>query len=369
MKRIFILLTVFCLLGALVPSTNAYASFYETNGVYEHFELPVNGASGFAAVDINLRQYDDGSGSILQVVKAGEAFTILEDNGYAYLKVQTPEGKVGYAFSDYVMVNLPDVIPSIVYECVNSEYAVYHSAGKNLPQITGRQLYNVKATNLRFNGKEQYAMPLLYKAAMKVQIAQRLAMKYGESLKICETYRPKETQMSVANSLNVLMQSDADVYKAINTSPWHKGWFISQGVSNHQRGIAMDVTLVKVNKTVTKYCGIFPYTEVVDYTEREMPTSMHELSAAAATFTTPVSSKTTDWKTATYANTMTPAAVRLQKYCTAAGLTPLASEWWHFEDQTACKKGTGEFYILGGNLVYKNGRFTEVHNTTSKQPK
>jgi hypothetical protein len=29
---------------------------------------------------------------------------------------------------------------------------------------------------------------------------------------------------------------------------------------------------------------------------------------------------------------MNDAAIRLQTYCAKAGLTPLASEWWHFND-------------------------------------
>jgi D-alanyl-D-alanine dipeptidase len=43
------------------------------------------------------------------------------------------------------------------------------------------------------------------------------------------------------------------------------------------------------------------------------------------------------------------AAQRLQKYCTDAGLTPLASEWWHFNDlytrQLVTNTGTGDFVL------------------------
>jgi D-alanyl-D-alanine dipeptidase len=84
-----------------------------------------------------------------------------------------------------------------------------------------------------------------------------------------------------------------------------------------------------------------------------MPTKMHELSEAAATFTGPVSgSSRTAWKSATLSASMNAPAKRLQKYMTNAGLTPLASEWWHFNDLdalelTSADKSTGK-YVLSG---------------------
>ena len=69
-----------------------------------------------------------------------------------------------------------------------------------------------------------------------------------------------------------------------------------------------------------------------------MPTPIHELSMAAATYTKPVAIfSTTAWKSATLAPDMAAnqPALALQRYCTSAKLTPLASEWWHFNDLAA----------------------------------
>ena len=66
-----------------------------------------------------------------------------------------------------------------------------------------------------------------------------------------------------------------------------------------------------------------------------MPTPIHELSKAAATYVGPVASHSpTAWKSAKMTDTMAAnqPALALQRYCTEAGLTPLASEWWHFND-------------------------------------
>ena len=50
------------------------------------------------------------------------------------------------------------------------------------------------------------------------------------------------------------------------------------------------------------------------------------------------------------ADTMNEAALLLRTYCTDAGLTPLASEWWHFNDlstrsQVLDNQGIGDFLI------------------------
>ena len=66
-----------------------------------------------------------------------------------------------------------------------------------------------------------------------------------------------------------------------------------------------------------------------------MPTPIHELSKASATFVGPVASHSpTAWKSAQLTDTMSSnkPAMALQRCCTEAGLTPLASEWWHFND-------------------------------------
>ena len=82
-----------------------------------------------------------------------------------------------------------------------------------------------------------------------------------------------------------------------------------------------------------------------------MPTAMHELSAASAIFAAPVDSKSrTAWKSAAPAASMNKAALRLQNYCTRAGLTPLASEWWHFNDldsvdANASNQSTGRYTL------------------------
>lgn len=90
--------------------------------------------------------------------------------------------------------------------------------------------------------------------------------------------------------------------------------------------------------------GDYGYQWVLSYEELEMPTQFDELSPRAATFAYPVSGD--GWKTAPYSDSMTKGAILLQNYATSAGLVPLASEWWHFDDPNS---GSGA--ILGDFML------------------
>jgi D-alanyl-D-alanine dipeptidase len=114
-------------------------------------------------------------------------------------------------------------------------------------------------------------------------------------------------------------------------------WFIATGISNHQRGCAIDVSLARVIDQAYASAGQYRYLTVNEFSLYEMPSPMHELSVKAAIYRRPVSSDSaTAWQNATWSDGMAAneAAQNLQKYCTDAGLTPLSSEWWHFNDLT-----------------------------------
>lgn len=213
-------------------------------------------------------------------------------------------------------------------------------------------MYNVLEYNNRLE-KEEYIMPVLYPMAIKIANVQKEALENGDSLKIYESYRPYEVQVKVSNVLGNLMYANEEVYKGVMTKPWEKTWFISTSISNHQRGVAIDVSLVQVKETEYKYCGSYSYITVSKYEEYTMPTQIHELSKASVTFTTAVSSNSkTKWKSATLASSMTNAAIKMQNYFTNNDLTPLASEWWHFNDLDAKtlvgnKYSTGKYYLSG----------------------
>ncbi|MBO5999883.1 MAG: hypothetical protein J6P87_09360 [Lachnospiraceae bacterium] len=314
------------------------------------FELPVSGAAGFASVAMNIT---DSYGKIVGSLQQGEAFTINRDVG-SLLTITKADGTSGYIPENLCMVNLPDILPSILYTDTNSDSSIFRSSGYDLPGITGQKLYNARYYNYRLR-RIQYVMPVLYHMAEKVAAAQKAALSGGYTLNIYETYRPHPVQMKISDSLTVLMNENPTVERNVNKSPWNKGWFIAVSLSNHQIGCAMDVSLARIVQAETGDCGGYAYLNVTQYEECRMPTQMHEISSAACVFTTPVDSKSkTAWIGVELAPSMTEDAVTLQNICTGAGMSPLASEWWHFNDLDAKAENTGSLsygqYYLPENL-------------------
>ena len=301
----------------------------------------------------------------LALVASGTPFTVLrEEGGWWQVAVttdyftdeeqtQTQRGEItGWLEHKYCLVNLPDVIPSIIYDATNSYSSHFRSCGKVIPEVTGEAFYPSKTYNERL-GKMEFMMPVLYSMAFKLCEAQQSALAEGNSLILYEGYRPHEVQTKVLNSLSAMTRTDPEVKEAVTGAPWKISWFISGGYSNHQRGYAVDMGLAKVSETKEYTTGGYRYVRVWNYERYEMPTPIHELSRAAATYTAPVTiNSTTAWKNAemTQAMASNEPALGLQRYCTGAELTPLASEWWHFNDlstrsQVLDNQGIGDFLI------------------------
>lgn len=324
--------------------------------VPQNFELPLEGSTGFAgAAVMPLYEKPDENSTVLRRLAAGDMFYIRKESG-AYWQVCLLDGTVGWLEHAFCMINLPDVLPSIVYENPNATASIFKTCGEDIEGITGQKLYDGLFYNQRL-ARDEYVMPINYAMAKKVGAAQKSALQAGDCLKIVETFRPYEVQMLVKDAVYAKARADKELMAALNKGAWNIGWFIATSLSNHQRGVAMDTTLLRVTgQTEHKMAGC-SFVQVTGE-EYAMPSAMHELSSAAACFTAPVSSgSATAWKRATASASMTDGARRLQGYCTNAGMTPLASEWWHFNDLDAqntvrMTSGNGKF-LLDGCVSWK----------------
>lgn len=293
-------------------------------------ELPIEGATGYAAAAIGMYAEPAGEGELLITLSPGQAFVITGERG-GWWQVRM-DGLTGWVQHDSCLINLPDVIPSIVYQNTNASASLFRSSGREIPGITGQALYDASSYNARF-GYETCNMAVLYATAKQLADAQDRALADGYTLVLYEGFRPYQTQIAVAEALSALAETDETVRSGIASEPWSINWFIATGVSSHQWGYAVDVSLARVTAVEQETCGPYVYTRVTGCEELEMPTAMHELSSAAASLTQPVASTNlTAWQEVSPAPAMTEAALALRGYCTAAGLTPLASEWWHFND-------------------------------------
>lgn len=343
---------------AAAASSAAQGLITNDNGVLkagikvpDYFELPLEGATGLVgSAKLELYAEPTENSALLRTLAAGDMFYIRQESG-KYWQVCVLDGTIGWLQSNYCMINLPDVLPSVIYQNPNAVSAVFVTRGEAISGVTGQKLYDGLFYNPRL-GRDEFVMLINYNMAKKVGAIQKNALKEGDSLKIIETFRPYEVQMKVKDALYAKARADKTLMAALNEGSWNIGWFIATSLSNHQRGVAMDTTLVHVSDSTSYSLGGCPFVRVTGE-EYEMPSVMHELSPLACCFAKPVSSSSkTAWKSAAEASGMTDGARKLQSYCTAADLTPLASEWWHFNDLDAQSlisrsSGNGKFWLEG----------------------
>jgi len=290
------------------------------------FEKNIKGSTGWATINLSIRESANDSSNILGTVNSGDAFLIMSEEG-DYWKVKY-NGVIGYVNHNYCMINLPDIIPSIKYNISNASSSIYRSSNVDIPDITGTRLYSVgKVMNYKI-GREEYIVPSLYSTAKMIYNGQVRALNDGYSLMIYDSYRPRSVSTLIANKLNILYQNNATVKDKIDYSTgldgtryfWGQSWFLAQSLSTHNVGSAIDVTLFDLNSN----------SEVV------MPTLMHELSTDAIKYYSGNVSKISDNYSVGMLNN--EYARKLDGYMTGAGMQTLASEWWHFQDKSGYER-------------------------------
>lgn len=308
-----------------VPEDITYLNHMEQGGF---FELPLRGASGLMGVNSELFQEMDGN--IIRNLTSGEGFYVLQEEG-DWWEIMLQDGTSGWVLWEHCLINLPDVVPSIVYDNPYASLCTSCSLGKDIPNVTGEKLYHCSFFNKRLN-KEEYLTPVLYETAKKIQKLQQNALSDGYSLSIYEGFRPAKVQQQLVEGLSTLMAEDQEVNEALTSAPWNSAWFVNTGISSHQKGQAVDMTLVEVIETAVFYTGDYQYLGVIKHKELDMPTPFDELSPLSAVYSAPISTSDDRWKSTPFSDTMTESAILLHNYAIEVGFLPLASEWWHFTD-------------------------------------
>lgn len=297
-------------------------------------ELPVAGCAAWTVCAVG--QIPAGTACEILGLSGDNARCLLRDGS----ETELPQA--------YLMANLPDLIPSMVFDDTNAYGSLFKSSGEDLDAVTGEALYDARAWDARL-GRDEYMMPMLLQACVKLCAAQQEALKRGKTLVLYEAFRPYETQMQVKKALDRAIARSETVRKGI--SGWDKSWFIAQGRSNHQQGIAVDIALAEIKRYErTEYSGR-PGIRITEYEPCPAQSGMHELSKRAASLSYGASSRSRDaWRAVPANPSETAGAAELKQIMTGAGFTPLASEWWHFNDLDALDAsggaGNGRFYIL-----------------------
>ena len=122
--------------------------------VPQNFELPLEGSTGFAGAAVMLLyERPDGTSTVLRRLAVGDMFYIRQESG-AYWQVCLLDGTVGWLENELCMINLPDVLPSVVYDNPNAKASIFKTCGKDIEVITGQKLYDGLFYNQRLGRDE-----------------------------------------------------------------------------------------------------------------------------------------------------------------------------------------------------------------------
>ena len=249
-------------------------------------------------------------------VETGTAFCVLEEkDGMFGIGIG---GEVCYIDSNYCLINLPEYMGDLCsYKITNSYSSRYMMHEFELPGMTGRVTAGYGYVK---QSDGSYLVPLLYPTAQKLIVAAQSAIDQGYKLKIYDAFRPnvatremyslaqkmlneylpEKTYTGASISSLRLPAEDPTTltYGEVMLGGYSLTYYVAQGRSNHNLGIALDLTLEKLE----------------DGKEVRMQTSMHDLSQYSGLKYNTKSART------------------LAEIMKGAGFTTLVSEWWHFND-------------------------------------
>lgn len=306
--------------GQIQRDTYVNYIYLDANGVAQDkigtFSATLYGARAWANQKLNIRQQGNGKSAILGTVPEGAKMKIVGGESGSYIKIEYG-GQIGYVYSNYIFINLPDIIPDVIYDITNAYSSIFKAGGKNIPGITGQKLYRFNKEYNAKIGKSTFYAPLLYPVAKKFQNAYNLASKNGRSFKVYDTYRPRPVEELVTAKYKALYNSDSAVKKMVDYDSkgnyWGWTWFMTKtGTSRHCQAIALDLALTDRNGN-----------------ELAAQSTMHTLDTRSLYST----GKGFDVNR------------ELSSYMTQSGFSTLKSEWWHYEDNTYENNAYETFYI------------------------
>lgn len=305
--------------NVLVKNTYVDYIYLDSNGVAQkkigNFSATLYGAVAWANQDLNIRAKATQNSKKIGTVDAGDKMTILssENSSTKYIKIKY-NNQVGYVYSNFIYINLPDVIPDMIYSISNADKSIYKTSGKSIPNVTGVNLYGFTKKYNKKIGKTTYYAPLLYPVAKQLQKAYNTALSQGYNLKIYDTYRPYDVSVKINKEFKSLYNSNKTVKKGIDYdkdgSYWGTGWFLANSISLHNRGVAIDLALTDSRGN-----------------ELSAQTPMHTL----------------DTRSVRKYNNST--ANKLSKIMTSVGFETLDSEWWHFQENNYKKSVANSFKL------------------------
>lgn len=231
-------------------------------------------------------------------VPADERFIVIAEKADEFL-ICYQEQYIWIKSSD-VLVNIACFIPNLDVRLAMSQQTNYFQmADETIDGITNRQFYTAEGSK---NGTEAW---LRYETATKLKNAQEKFTEDGYGIVIYDAYRPYSTTVEFQKAYRNFLNQKPKSFKTEWFGKLGESWFLAQKASSHNFGVAVDMTLKKLDSN-----------EVV-----EMPATIHTLDKRSAYYMWK-DSKTEEAKAARY----------MKDVMEECGFSYLKSEWWHFQD-------------------------------------
>ena len=341
MKRMLCLLLILvCCVSvfAVTPVTSAAAASNVKIG--RNFDRSIVGARGWALIPIDTH---DSDGNAVRL-NAGDGFIIKSayqtENHVDKWKVMWKNCTV-YVRCEDCMINLADVFVDLskASNVTKDTQGVYFNITNNSKNIYEYLEADPKKGNIVVNGQKFTSTPLLpdvrlydwnkqfvpvyYPTARRIAYAKNylFANHRNYRLKFYDTFRPVKVSDRLRRALDKVYKNNPAQF-----APLSKGWLIAQNMSSHNYGTAIDVTLCSVHG---KEDSTWTYSK------------MHALYGNALS-TYSLAQTEEEENKAVYG--MVRGRIKLSKGQTktitmmmrdafgSAGMSILASEWWHYQD-------------------------------------
>ncbi|MCD8241936.1 MAG: hypothetical protein LUD73_06095 [Lachnospiraceae bacterium] len=269
-------------------------------------------------------------------VSAMEAYCVVDEaDGMFGVLV---DGETWYIDSSTCMINLTEYLGDLCsYDITNSYDSVFTVHEFEFPGVSGEVVTGFENIHL---ADGTFVTPLMYPVADKLMDAAQMALSAGYRLRIYESYRPAVATMTLYSMATSLLS------QPISTETW-SGKLLSElempansitteTIVNEDGTITMNETVYSLTYADVMYGGSSYHLSSFLAAKRSrhnvgvavdlmledaetgeellMQTSMHDLSQYSVTGRNDANANT------------------LASIMTAAGLSPLVSEWWHFQD-------------------------------------
>ena len=247
----------------------------------------------------NMNFWENPGKDRLGSIPGGTTLCVLAEEG-DWFRVRHG-GEYGWIDSRFCMINLPEYVGDLcAYDITNSYDSLFAVHGSPIREVTHAVLPGYEDVRLEDG---TFLVPYLYPCAKKLLTAAQAAQADGLRLKIYEAFRPRQaTRFSydtTEKQLNDPVSGGGTLSRLMtDNGRFNLGSFLAKTISSHNRGIALDLTLERLD----------------DGEELAMQSEIHDLS----------------WYSETYLNNLN--AELLESYMSAVGMNGLNSEWWHFQD-------------------------------------